>query len=117
MNMGIVYFVLCLVVATLLSWSGGKAMCNHTPLGGRGIIDSALDPTSARTHSIFLFFSFFAVPLIWAFWFFVGDFKDDWCSQNSKRSSDYCKDTEYYINQNDPQGGLDDLLSGTPTTP
>ena len=102
--MGVVYFGLCLVVATLLSWRGGKALYNHTPLGGRGIIDSALDQTSVRTYSIFTFFFFFALPLIWACYFFIGDFKEDWCSQKSfsTRSSDYCKDTEYYINQNDP---------------
>jgi hypothetical protein len=99
--MGTVYFVLCLVVATLLSWRGGKALHNHTPLGGRGIIDSALDQTSTRTYSIFLFFFFFTVPLIWVFTYSVGghNYQEDWCSQKTVkiRSSDYCKDTEYYI--------------------
>ena len=95
--MGIVYFGLCLAVVLLLSRKMGWGLYNHVPLNAK--FWNPLDTTSPRFYSIFIFFFFFAVPLYWAFYFFVGDFKEDWCSQKSfsTRSSDYCKDTEYYM--------------------
>ena len=107
MNMGIVYFGLCLAVVLLLSRKMGWGLYNHVPLNAK--FWNPLDRTSPRSYSIFVFFFFFGLPLFWACYFFVyaDSFKEDWCSQKaySTRSSDYCKDTEYYINQNDPWGG------------
>jgi hypothetical protein len=59
---------------------------------------------SVKSMTTFIFFTFFALPLIWVFYFSVGNGKNDWCSQASQRNSEYCKDTQYYVSPRDYYG-------------
>jgi hypothetical protein len=74
---------------------------------------------SVKSMTTFIFF-LLLVPLIWVFYFSVGNGKNDWCSQKSQRSSKYCKDTKYYIDPNvpyDPVKAAQDKIDSITRTP
>jgi hypothetical protein len=120
------FFGLCLAVALLVSWrvgrwfAGGLSISNSpsgmTSSGGGKLYEEI----SVKSMTTFIFFWLLLVPLIWVFYFSVGNGKNDWCSQKSQRSSKYCKDTKYYIDPNvpyDPDKAAQEYIDSLGTTP